>query len=696
MSQDLRKPDLSQGADDELIVPVDFTPADARRKGVNISLRPATVALGGALLTFAGAAWFVLTAKSIYFDVDPIGSDVNVRGPMAIKVGPRYLIRQGEVDISVSAEGYYDLDTTISISPEQAQTFAIDLVRLPGFLNLETGGISGASVYINGEQVGVTPLTRLELPAGEHSLRLEMDRYEPVDTVIEIEGRHTEQDLDLALLPAWANISFSTNPPGATVTVDGEDIGVTPLNAELLQGEREVVIKLPAHKAWTDDLKVVARQDQNLPTIQLESADGLVMLRSNPSNASVMLNGTYQGRTPLEITVPPERQHQLSFILNGYQEHRRNLRIQPGQEASVNVELDPILSSVEIRVQPEDAELYINGQRIGNANRTVELLAASQTIEVRRDGYVSYETEFISRPGLEQKLDIRLKSLEQQRLESIRPEITTVAGQTLKLLYPGAFTMGASRREQGRQANEVQRNINLTRPFYLSVTEVTNAQYKRFNSDHSSGVLQGRTLDNPSQPVVRVSWEDAALYCNWLSEQESLPPFYKVENGKVTGFNPDSTGYRLPTEAEWEWAARTTGPGSRELLRFPWGDNMPPPENFGNFADLSAANFLGRVINNYDDGYMGSAPVASFAPNANGFYDMGGNVAEWVNDYYGAGATLGNTVEENPLGPSTGTYNVIKGSSWAHGTITELRLSFRDYGDEPRDDVGFRIARYLD
>src|SRR5690606_4903429 len=198
-----------------------------------------------------------------------------------------------------------------------------------------------------------------------------------------------------------------------------------------------------------------------------------------------------------------------------------------------------------------EAELFVDGVSHGPANQTLLLLAASQIIEVRAEGYVPYTGSFTSRPGLEQELRVALKSLEQARLESIRPVITTVAGQTLNLLYPGQFTMGASRREPGRRANEDLREVRLERPFYLSPTEVTNAQFKRFRADHSSGVLQGRTLDLDNQPVVQVTWLDAALYCNWLSEQEGLPVFYRVEGGEVVGFNPEATGYRMPTEAEW-------------------------------------------------------------------------------------------------------------------------------------------------
>jgi formylglycine-generating enzyme required for sulfatase activity len=205
--------------------------------------------------------------------------------------------------------------------------------------------------------------------------------------------------------------------------------------------------------------------------------------------------------------------------------------------------------------------------------------------------------------------------------------------------------------------------------------------------------LKNQNLDGADQPVAQVGWQDAALYCNWLSEQESLRPFYRVENGVVTGFDPASPGYRLPTEAEWEWAARSQGGG--RLLRFPWGDALPVTEKSGNYADRSADDFVGTILRDYDDGFSVSAPVGTFPANAKGLFDLGGNAAEWVHDYYDI------PVEESaaatdPLGPGTGEHHVIRGSSWAHGGPTELRLSFRDYGDGGRDDVGFRIARYLE
>lgn len=692
MSEQISHNQNPQG-DDDPIVPIDFTPRGAERKGFRLPFTVAGVAVTTMLGVFVGISWFVLTARSVVFEVTPAADEMDLSGALSMPVGARYLIREGEVTVNIRAAGYYDYNGTVTVGDAQAQTFAIELIPLPGFLDLDTGSVSGAEVFVDGEAVGMTPVQQLELAAGEHTLSLRLDRYETLDTTVVMEGRSTSQALSLTLLPAWADVQFATNPPGALVTIDGVDAGQTPLTTEVLQGEHEVLVKLGAHKAWTGKIAVVAREAQTVPTIALEPADGLVTLRSTPSNASVTLDGVYKGQTPLELQIPPGSAHQLAFFVNGYQEATRRVTTSAAEESTVAVTLEPITSSVLISATPADAEVFVNGASRGKANQTLELLAASQTIEIRREGYVPYTTNFISRPGLEQKLEVSLKSLEQQRIESIKPEIVT-NGQTLKLVYPGNFVMGASRREAGRQANEIIRNVSLTKPFYLSVTEVSNAQFAEFDPEHSSGVVEGRTLANPTQPVVRVTWDQAALYCNWLSERENLMPFYQVENDKVVGINADSSGYRLPTEAEWEWAARVAG-DPNSLLRFPWGAELPPPENHGNYADISAASFLGRILVNYNDSFMGSSPVGSFAPNANGFFDMGGNVAEWVHDYYGTGAAVGGAIEMDPVGPDTGSYHVVRGSSWAHGTVTELRLSFRDYSDSNRDDVGFRVARYL-
>jgi formylglycine-generating enzyme required for sulfatase activity len=169
-----------------------------------------------------------------------------------------------------------------------------------------------------------------------------------------------------------------------------------------------------------------------------------------------------------------------------------------------------------------------------------------------------------------------------------------------------------------------------------------------------------------------------------------------MEFAKVVAVNANALGYRLPTEAEWAWAARRLPPelsADGNQLRFAWGDSLPPPTRFENYADRSAANKIGRIIFAYNDNYTVAAPVGSYAANHRKLYDMGGNVAEWVHDYY---EIPDDTAVNDSLGPTGGEYHVIRGASWMHGTITELRLSFRDYGIDGRQDLGFRVARYAE
>jgi formylglycine-generating enzyme required for sulfatase activity len=264
------------------------------------------------------------------------------------------------------------------------------------------------------------------------------------------------------------------------------------------------------------------------------------------------------------------------------------------------------------------------------------------------------------------------------------------------LVRPGTFTMGASRRDPGQRANETLREVRLSRPYYLGATEVTNEQFRKYRSSHSSGRFGSVTLETPSHPVVNVRWEDAAGYCNWLNEAAQLPAAYASGTGALAPLRPLQHGFRLPTEAEWAWAARYAGvkgvKGAEKAGRFPWGDAMPPAPGSGNFADQSVSGQLADAFKDYSDGFTGTAPVGRFRASPAGFFDLAGNVAEWVNDYYGIRAAR--APEPDPTGPAAGKHHVIRGSSWMQASVSALRWTYRDYGSEPRPDVGFRCARY--
>jgi len=677
-----------------VIKPAEFRPSSTdgikiKRTKTGVILTTIVIILGASIL------WFVFTAKSVYIDVEPIDAMIDLDGGIKLKLADRYLTQSGIYQISINFPRYYPLEQDLIIGEEQNQKYSFQLQRLPGHLNLVTTPANDVEIWIDNEFRGNTPMVVRNLTHGTHTIELAADRFLPFSETIEIEGLDQEQEIQIELTPAWGDVAFSSQPAGADVIVSDEIIGQTPLTSEILQGDHDIRIKLSGYKAWSDTISVTANEAMILPTITLEEADAVIYLETTPAKANVTVSGEYKGLTPIEVALAPGKTVDIRFFKEGYQRAKRTLTIESGDDQRLQVKLQPEFTAIDFNIIPSDAGLYIDGIFRGRADQTLNLTTRPHNIEIKKEGFVDYKTTITPRLGVEQQVNISLKTLQQAKLESIKPVIETSAGQTLKLFYPSGFTMGASRREPGRRANETLRNVTLNRPFYLSLNEITNKEYHAFDSSHSSGDVQGNTLNSDRQPVVNITWEQAALYCNWLSEQDSLQPFYIVESSKIAGMNRNSNGYRMPTEAEWAWAARVVG--RAQILKFPWGERLPPLNNSGNFADDTAAHLLGRIVSGYNDGFAVTAPVGSFEANSKGIFDMGGNASEWVHDFYEDSISAANRSEINPVGPASGKFHVIRGSSWAHGSITELRLSYRYYGNKPRyDDVGFRIARFLE
>lgn len=676
------------------IEPINFEPPKAHKKipAQSRSLLSKLIILFLCVFLIA-ITWFLFTSKSIRLNIEPDNATVTINTPFKLALADRYLLRKNSYNIEISAQGYRVLKDVLTVDDEQNQEISYTLDPLPGHLQVNATNVNEAKVFLDGIEQGLVPMKVNDIDAGKHQLSIVAERYFPYEQTIEIEGKDITQDLNVELIPAWAEVNFVSIPEAADIIVDDEKVSSTPATLELLQGKHTVRIKKSGFKDWQQTIDVIASEPLAFTEIKLKPADATLFIESDPAGANVTIDGDYAGKTPLEVAISPGKKNSVRLHKQGFVSKTTEVDVAAGQSERLTIKMSTELVDVMFNLKPTDAKLYIDNKLVQLSGTTLALSTTQHTIAVRKEGYVDYKTTITPIEGVPQQVNVSLKSLKQQKLENIKPLITTSAGQGLKLFNPYKFTMGASRREPGRRANETIQTVELKRPFYLGINEVTNDEFRLFKTDHNSGSLQGHSMNNGNQAVVNISWEEAVLYCNWLSQKESLQPFYISNNNKVSGINVHADGYRLPTEAEWEWAARSIN--KSESLKFPWGNKMPPSKKSGNYADTSASGFIGKTINNYNDGFAVSAPVGSFAPNHNGLYDMGGNVAEWVHDYYSVQAS-NNKIVVDPLGPAKGEFHVVRGASWAHGTITELRLSYRDYTDKPREDVGFRIARYLE
>lgn len=624
-------------------------------------------------------------------------ANIEIDTWLKLPIGNRFMLMPGQHRYTANAPGYEPVDAIINTQGDRYQQHEVILVPLPGILDISLQPNVDAQVSIGDLVIGQLPGLINEVPPGMQSITVDAPLYRQQSRTLMVVGKEQTQSLEIELEPAWAEVSVDSTPGGAAVVIDEQNIGVTPLTFKLEEGSHELKVEAQAYKAYTTDLVITAQQNVVVPDIDLKPADGILQVNTSPQAAAIVVNGEFVGVSPVSLNLPPDNDHRIQVYKAGYQLHQSNVNLSPEQERTASIDLQEDRVAVTFNVQPSDAEIFVDGQRRGQGSETLYLTTLQHQISVRKSGYASYQASIIPNKRNQQIVDVNLLTEDQAFWANVPDQYSTSVGQTMRLFRsPGEVKMGSSRGEAGRRENEVSYTAHLTRHFYVSEREVTNKQFREFDSRHNAGNYKQKSLDSSNFPAVNVSWQQAALYANWLSTQENLNLFYQTKAGFVSGVNPQANGYRLLTEVEWAWLARNKG---NEVLVYPWGNSeqIPASQGQGNFADSSATALVAFTLDDYQDGYTASAPVGRYSANHRGLFDLGGNVSEWVHDWYSARGNLelGESGLADPLGPEIGEFHVIRGASWAKGYLPQLRLAYRDFGAKGKHDVGFRLARYV-
>jgi hypothetical protein len=284
-------------------------------------------------------------------------------------------------------------------------------------------------------------------------------------------------------------------------------------------------------------------------------------------------------------------------------------------------------------------------------------------------------------------------------------------GHRFVIIKPDEFEMGSPPGEAGRTPDEVQRRVRIPRWFAIATTETTVAQFRRFLEANPDVKARHAYPNNPAQmaevmarfspdddsPQIAVTWYEAAHYCNWLSEQNGFPkPEWVYPDGISSGMSlsPDHlqrTGYRLPTEAEWEYAARAQtrtarffGDADDQLDQYAWYSRNPPR----------------RRNDPIDPGDpTRTRHVGTLKPNPMGLFDIYGNVWEWIHDRrreFTASDAVWEDREDTVLVVRDQDARMRRGGSFAYGAAT-MRSAHRGdttyFPNQRRDNVCFRVAR---
>jgi len=443
----------------------------------------------GVFLLLVLIAAFVLRATPVTLEIEPEPDACSFIGSVpALPLPGRFLALPGEYRLQARRDGYQDFEQELAIEFGKPERIRGVLKKLPGLLDVETDP-SGALLQIDGETRGRTPVKGLELAAGRHLLKLEADRYQGMEQELEMEGLGRQQRIRVKLEPDWASVGLRSEPAGAEIREQGRLLGVTPVKLELLSGQHSLTLSVAGYKSHLEVFPVLAQTPQERPLIALQKADGVLRISSRPAGVTVSVDDDFRGTTPLELTLSSGEGHLVKLNKAGYRPARRRVHLAAEEQRGLEVTLQPEVGVLFITSQPADATLYVDGKPRGPATRRIELPVRPHRIELRKQGYVSYRETITPRSDRSRYLDVvlnRLAAAEGKSQASVSSQLS------LNLIRPGnPFTMGASRREPGRRANEYQRQVQLTRPYLIGRREVSNAEYRRFRAQHHSGSAGG-------------------------------------------------------------------------------------------------------------------------------------------------------------------------------------------------------------
>jgi formylglycine-generating enzyme required for sulfatase activity len=288
-----------------------------------------------------------------------------------------------------------------------------------------------------------------------------------------------------------------------------------------------------------------------------------------------------------------------------------------------------------------------------------------------------------SKPNVTKKVPTKKANPDVQPAVDPPWKMVNRTGMQFALIPAGEFLMGADPNDPksaGKETGETpQHLVRITQPFFLGIFEVTRADFAAVTGSKERGLFRS----SDKLPVESVSWFDAIDFCNALSQMENnLPPYYQVEGGgsnrTVTIPNPKGIGYRLPTEAEWEYACRANGPPPFIQTPYSFGANE---DDLGLFAWFSA---------NSDNQ---AHPVGSGFPNLFHLHDMHGNVWEWCWDWHNL-RYYENSPTNDPIGSHSGTHKVRRGGSYDSDAVYS-RSAFRAWyaPEKVHPNIGFRVAK---
>ncbi len=634
------------------------------------------------LILIGFALWFFVINVYVLVvgpeQASTVFSTTQISGLQYTKGNKLYMFGDKAI-FSVSAPSYETVN--VEITPNTPRNIEIILPPSPAVIEASLDLPQVTSWFIDNHLVHVGNDLNYELDEGAYRLRAEHPFYEPWTSNINVVKAETLL-IEPTFTPIAGNITINANHQDAEVLVDGQPY-LLPVSLNVNGGQFDVVLRKPGFQPISDTVEVTFDRREQTRNYTLQPEQATLFVNTTPSDGVLLINGKVSSSGALKVNA--NQAVDVRYSKPGYRTFAQTLSPNLDEPTTLNIVLDEARAQVSISSNVK-AEVLINGTKVGETPYADTLPAISTTIELRKSGYRTLSRTVSLRADNPNAIDFVLQTeFAAQRSEG-KPTVANQLGIVFQRFQADAFQMGSVVNEIGRRRNEHPVRVDLKTPFWVSVHEISEAQYSAFRG----GAKKSQSQSN--LPQTNISWLEAVKFTNWLSEQDGLPAFYRVQGDRYLGFNARSAGYRLLTEAEWEWLAKLA---RRQVPTiYVWGNADSIPKQSGNFADQSRKSVQPLVLKDYDDGQVGVADIGSFNADRAGLHDLAGNVSEWVHDFYTNATPNLSEVHVDYTGVRNGDYHVVKGGNFTTGRLRDLRAAFREPGADPSETIGFRIARY--
>ena len=580
-----------------------------------------------------------------------------------------------EFNINISSEGF------LSESFKMNHSIGINKISLkPNFIPVDIiSNQKPINLVVSINNIIYKDYSEINLPQGEHEFFIAADNYFDYRSTEYIEFTDSRYQIFLSDFLISKPIKFEISNI-KKIFING--LEQNSLNTFLR--DKINMIEIHLENGLVQKREFTAK-DNNLLVIRNNffQEEGFFVIDSIPTRASVFFNSNYLGITPLSLE-NADKYDALTIKKTGFEDQKIFISESSSliENNRISIKLVQSKSEVYFRTEPS-SEIFINNELIGKTPQRIYLPVGKHQVSLKRVGYAQVDKEISIYKNTNIEINEKLLTLNEHLMSSSPLKYKNNYGMVFKLFYPGKVTIGSKSTEKRRNRNEIIRHVNLNRPFYVATKLINESQYAEINSlKNQSSVL----------PKNNISWIDAAKTANKLSQNEGFSNFYVFENNKFVGINKKSLGYRLITEAEWEYVNLIND----KKTIYPWGNSEIIPEGIGNLAGEEVINIFSLFIENYSDGFEKRSNSDAFLPNSNDIYDIVGNLSEWVHDFYSEDFLLEGKSFDDYLGPRYSSSHVVKGSNYTSSKLKELGVSFRSSQIEASNLIGFRLARYVD